>query len=202
MQERSRQRLEDILTVAARLVDEIGPDEVTTTRIAEELGSSVGSIYAYFHDRSAIFDAIVARSIAEHDRLVAELRDRDPGGDWFGVSFAIIDCLAEIYRTEPGFRSIWFSKHLSTGMIDAMRRMDEAQAHQGLGRLADDGLFLDCPSPIDTMRMYVGLIDKGLDLAFRTDPDGSPTMIEETKQVVRHYIGPYLKAAPGLRGRR
>lgn len=201
VQRRSRQRRQDILDVTARLVDLTGPDQVTTTSIADELGISVGSIYAYFDDRSAIFDEIVARSIRAHEEATTAIRDRMGGGSWFDASFAVIDSLAEAYQSDPGFRTLWFSNYLSPGMIEAMRRTDELQAQRLLTRTTEAGFTLECASPLDAMRMYVGLIDKGLDLAFRDNPTGDRQMIEETKQVVQHYIGAYLRPDPDAAGR-
>lgn len=209
MQARSRRRIEDILEITAQLVDELGPDEVTTTLIAERLGISVGSIYNYFTDRSAVFDAIVTRSIAAHFEMsMATRASTSPSGpttpdEWFAGSFAVIDSLAEAYRTEAGFRTLWFSQHLSPAMIESMQRSDEAQARRLLVDLEAAGLELACPSPLDAMRMYVGLIDKGLDLAFRDNPRGSKKIIAETKQVVRSYLGGYLRVRTAPRkGRR
>lgn len=200
MQARSRQRVEDILEITAQLVDEVGPDNVTTTSIAEGLDIAVGSIYDYFEDRSAIFDAIVARAIAEHDAISAAIRGagrkpthRATPDEWLEMSFAVIDRLADAYRTEPGFRALWFSQHLSAAMIESMQRTDELQARRLVDDLADIGLRLDCPNALDAMRMYVGLIDKGLDLAFRNSQRGSGRIITETKQVVRQYVGGYLR---------
>lgn len=202
VQARSRQRVEDILETTARLVDVLGPDNVTTTSIADSLEISVGSIYNYFEDRSAIFDAIVARSIAAHDAIIAATRastpanDRRPPEAWLEMAFTVIDRLADAYRTEPGFRALWFSQHLSPAMLESMRRSDEAQARRLLDALTGAGLYLDCPNRLDAMRMHVGLIDKGLDLAFRDSPSGNDQIIAETKQVVRQYIGAYLKPLP------
>ena len=193
VQPRSRRRLEDILAVTARLVDDVGPDSVTTTLIADHLGISVGSIYAYFVDRSAIFDEIVARAIAQHETLVESAREQLADASWLEGSIAVIDTLVHIYRTEPGFRSLWFSQHLSAEMIETMRRSDETRAQHLLGRLEASGLRLNSASPMNSMRMYVGVIDKGLDLAFHLDPKGDPAMIEETKKVVRHYIERFLE---------
>ena len=46
------------------------------------------------------------------------------------------------------------------------------------------------------MRMYVGVMDKGLDLAFRADPKGKPALIEETKRVARLYLDACVKPLP------
>jgi AcrR family transcriptional regulator len=202
VQERSRQRIADILSTTAVLVDELGPDDVTTTLIAQRLGVSVGSIYTYFDDRSAIFDAIVARSIAAHDEMVARIGLDGPSDDWFATADAIIDSLVAVYRTEPGFRSLWFSRHLSPDTLEVMRRTDEAQARAALAHFTALGFDVDAANPLDAMRLYVGLVDKGLDLAFRLDPQGKPEVITETKRVVRLYLGACLTPLSGSTAQR
>lgn len=192
-QERSRERIATILDVTAALVDEIGPDLVTTTLIAERAGISVGSIYTYFEDRSAVFDAAVERSITVLYDAVGQARIGAAGLPWIDGCFAVVDCLVEHYRTQPGFQRLWFSPHLSPVMIDAMRRSDEMQAQRLVEQLHDRGIRLDCADPVSAMRMYVGIIDKGLELAFRAHPAGDPAAIAETKQVIRHYLEAYMR---------
>lgn len=205
LQERSRRRLENIVRTTESLIEELGPDEVTTTVIADRLGISVGSIYNYFADRLAIFDAIVTRAIAKNYevsmRTRAEVTPLGPTSpdEWFKASFAVIDRLADAYRRETGFRKLWFSQYFSTSMLESMQRSDEEQARQLLSDLEAAGLTLDCASPLDAMRIYVGLVDKGLDLAFRYDPLGREQIIAETKQVVHSYLGPYMRQNPQAR---
>lgn len=195
VQLRSRRRIETILDVTAALVDELGPGEVTTTVIAERAGISVGSIYAYFEDRSAIFNAIVERSILKHEPLVERIRRESRSTDWFAIAGDVIDAIVELYRREPGFRALYFSSHLSAEMLATMRRSDELQAERLLARLADQQLEITCEDPHSVMRLYVGLIDKGMELAFSVHPDGDDRMIAETKRAVRNYLGPYLATA-------
>lgn len=192
-QERSRERITTILDITAALVDELDPDLVTTTLIAERAGMSVGSIYTYFEDRSAVFDAVVERSITVLYDTVGQARASAVGLPWIDGCFAVVDCLVEHYRTQPGFRRLWFSPHLSPVMIDAMRRSDEMQAHRLVEQLHDRGIRLECVDPVSAMRMYVGIIDKGLELAFRADPAGDSAAIAETKQVIRHYLEAYMR---------
>lgn len=193
VQSRSRQRIERILDVTAALVDEVGPGQVTTTLIATRARISVGSIYAYFDDRSRIFDAIVERSIAKHQVLSVEIRAAHPELCWFPAADLVIDALVDLYRTEPGFRALWFSPHLSAEMIDAMWRSDELLAAGLVDMLAERRLRIDSPVPLDVARMYVGIIDKGLALAFRVEAAGDDALIAETKRAVRHYLEPYLR---------
>jgi len=192
VQARGRRRLAEILDGTARLVDEVGPDAVTTTLIADRLGIAVGSIYSYFGDRSAIFDEIVAATIVANDRLVSALRADPPTDDWLINGANVIDRLADAYRSTPGFRALYLSRHVSATMLEAMRRTDEDQARAALADLVARGYRVDSPVPLDVLRMYVGLVDKGLDLAFRDNPAGDESLILETKRAVHAYMELYL----------
>jgi AcrR family transcriptional regulator len=198
VQLRSKERIGRILDCTADLVDRVGPDQVTTTLIAKQADISVGSIYAYFPDRLAIFDEIVERSIGKLDTVIFGTREHaiDLGETFLEGSVDIIDALIELYRTEPGFRTLWFSQYLSPSMLERMRRSDEEQAIIGLQRIRASGMYLDCPDEMSVMRMYVGIIDKGVDIVFRTDPAGDAAAIDELKRAVSIYLSHYLRPLP------
>ena len=61
-QDRSRHTVDCILEGAARVFDREGLD-ATTNRIAAEAGVSVGSLYEYFPDKSALLHALAKRHI-------------------------------------------------------------------------------------------------------------------------------------------
>ncbi|HUH49614.1 MAG TPA: TetR/AcrR family transcriptional regulator [Mycoplana sp.] len=63
-----------LLEVVETIVAEDGADAVTTTRVATEAGTAVGTIYRYFEDRDAMllgaYDATVTRLVAAcHEAL-------------------------------------------------------------------------------------------------------------------------------------
>jgi AcrR family transcriptional regulator len=66
-QERSRQTVEVVLEGVQWVLKREGARAITTNRIAEAAGVSVGSLYQYFPDKQAIFAAL-------HDRHVDEVR--------------------------------------------------------------------------------------------------------------------------------
>lgn len=73
-QERAQQTVEDLLEAAARVLERRGYASATTNRIAEAAGVSVGTLYEYFADKDAIFDALIQRQI---EVLVAAVRGAD-----------------------------------------------------------------------------------------------------------------------------
>jgi AcrR family transcriptional regulator len=66
-QQRSRRTVDFVLSAVQLVAKRHGTQAITTNRIAEAAGVSVGSLYQYFPDKRAIFAAL-------HDRHVDEVR--------------------------------------------------------------------------------------------------------------------------------
>jgi AcrR family transcriptional regulator len=67
---RARQTVEAILDAVVRVLKREGVEAVTTNRVAEVAGVSIGSVYQYFPDKGAIFAALHRRHVEEIDRLI------------------------------------------------------------------------------------------------------------------------------------
>ncbi|ESP96854.1 regulatory protein [Streptomyces sp. GBA 94-10 4N24] len=78
---------EGIMRAALALVDEEGPDALSTTRVAQRLGVKGPSLYAYVSGRDEIVDGL-------HALIVAEMDLADATGPWPEV----IDRWARSYR--------------------------------------------------------------------------------------------------------
>ena len=115
---------------------------------------------------------------------------------WQQVLNAVIDALFAFYRTDPGFRVLWFSRFQSAQMIQANVTHDLADARLALGRLEQAGLHLTHPNPEVAMHLTIGIIDKGLDLAFRLDRAGDVAVVEETKVAVCAHLERYVVESP------
>lgn len=59
-QGRSKQTVAAILEATFRVLDEVGGESLTTTRVAEVAGVSVGSLYQYFPSSEALINALLA----------------------------------------------------------------------------------------------------------------------------------------------
>ena len=62
-QKRSRERVEKILDAAAIVFDEVGFEAATTHAIAARANTAVGSLYQFFPDKLAIFNALELRHV-------------------------------------------------------------------------------------------------------------------------------------------
>jgi len=180
-----------VLDTAARLVDEFGPETITTGMIAKAAGVSIGWLYDFFPNREAIFDAIVATSLDKVTPIAEAVHDARPDDHWREVLAAVVDALFIFYQVEPGFRVLWFSRFQSTIMIQVNRELDLAGAVGAYQRLSRHGLELAGISPERAMHLVIGFIDKGLDLAFRIDPDGDHQVVDETVTAIIAYLERY-----------
>ncbi|WP_394435135.1 TetR/AcrR family transcriptional regulator [Streptomyces sp. SGAir0957] len=63
---------DEVLTAAANLVKQHGPDALTMRKLAAELGTAVTSIYWHVGNRESLLDALVERTVAD----LGEIRPR------------------------------------------------------------------------------------------------------------------------------
>lgn len=78
-QRRGQQRVEKILEAAALVFDDVGYEAATTHQIAERAGTAIGSLYQFFPDKAAIFNAMELRHM---ERVEAMWRQANVEGLW------------------------------------------------------------------------------------------------------------------------
>lgn len=191
VQARSRRRVESVLDAAARLVDEVGPDTVTTASIAAAAGVSIGWLYDFFPNRESIFDAVVQRSFGKVESIADAVHASMPDADWRDALAGVVRALFDFYRDEPGFRVLWFSRYQSAAMIERNRQNDLAGVGAAYERMHRQGLDVEGVDPEHAAHLVIGIIDKGLDLAFLVDPAGDADMIEQTIVAAIAYLERY-----------
>lgn len=62
-QERAREKVELMLEAATRILHRQGLAGLTTNRVAEVAGVSIGTVYQYFNDKTELLDALAEREV-------------------------------------------------------------------------------------------------------------------------------------------
>ena len=77
-QTRSRITVEAIIEASAQVLETDGYDALTTSRVAERAGVSIGTLYQYFPDKSAVVAALVENRLGgEVSTMRAALREAE-----------------------------------------------------------------------------------------------------------------------------
>ena len=101
-QERSRERIDEILKVAIGLIGQKGIDAVTMKEIASLSGGPIASVYQYFPNKSAIVATLYERYISQVGELmqssVVELVEPH---DIFQAAEQLIDVYSQYIRKNP-----------------------------------------------------------------------------------------------------
>jgi AcrR family transcriptional regulator len=100
-QHRARQTVEAVLDAVTRIVKRDGARAVTTNRIAEVAGVSIGSVYQYFLDKRAIFIALHERHIEQIDRLVETKLVENAESPLDELIRAMIEAMIEAHQPDP-----------------------------------------------------------------------------------------------------
>lgn len=192
-QARSRKRLDKVLEVATALVIDGDPHTVTTTTIAGAANISVGWIYRYFPDKEAIFDRILVEALERLDRRLAEVNFSLAVADWRSAVNRGIDTIVDFVAEDAAFRKLWFSTMLTGNMVIANREHDINLAKQLAASLPPIREEASERHAINVTQMFLGIIDKGVDLAFQGgDPHGDRAVVVEIKHAAVRYLESYL----------
>jgi AcrR family transcriptional regulator len=179
-----------MLDAAEALLVAEGAGALTTTRVAEAAGVSVGSLYQYLPDKEAIVEALANRYLAEFEGLMDELVAAASGATepWPDPVGTLLDHFAQRYRDRPGYRALWFGRELTPALYAADRKNKLALAERLLLVLLALGLAGDDDRLARAARTGVLVADALLQEAFRDNPAGDPELIEEAKIVLRLYL--------------
>lgn len=107
-QQRSRERVERMLAVATQLIAERGSDAMKMGEVAERAGVSIGSLYQFFPDKSAIIRALAERHTARGRACIDAALEGVQTEDELLKAFAdLADIYYGVFLAQPVTRDIW-----------------------------------------------------------------------------------------------
>lgn len=107
---RARQTVDAILEAVIRILKREGTDAVTTNRIAEVGGVSIGSVYQYFPDKRAIFAALHQRHIEQIDRVIETTLIQSASKPLDGFIRALVDAMIDAHAADPELHDLLLAR--------------------------------------------------------------------------------------------
>jgi AcrR family transcriptional regulator len=101
MQMRAQVTVEAMLDSAIRLLKHEGASSITTNRIAETAGVSIGSVYQYFPNKRAIFIALHERHIRQVDRVLAQCLRTGDDAALEEIIASLLLCMIQLHDADP-----------------------------------------------------------------------------------------------------
>lgn len=127
LQARSHETVEAILDAAAALLGRVPFDQITTSRIAEQAGISVGAVYRFYSGKQEIYDAIAVRELdlfrAEIERAFTSRQLIFSPRKSLG---RVLDAYISFLDSRPHFRELALGRRISD-------RTREAQSDPATG---------------------------------------------------------------------
>jgi len=105
-QQRSRQTVEVMLDAVERVLRRHGVDAITTNRIAEAAGVSIGSVYQYFPDKRAIFTALHGRHVTEVSQVLERALAHSASSSFEDVARSLVEMLVDVHARDPELHEI------------------------------------------------------------------------------------------------
>src|SRR5260221_763148 len=102
-QERAARTHQLFLDTAERLFVEVGYDAMTMTAVAERAGTSIGALYRWFPDKTAVAAALGARYTVEIEQHCGPLTEAAPTLTTANFAESLTDRTSQISRRRPAY---------------------------------------------------------------------------------------------------
>jgi AcrR family transcriptional regulator len=190
-QARAKERAARIIDAASHVFAEAGFEAATMEGIAERAETSIGSIYQFFPNKLALFNAL-ARSYHDKVRVFFDvlLGDALLERPWTEILDAGIDALVLFHEQEVGFRAVWVGLQVTPEVVaegEAINR-ELATRIQTVLEAKLPGLPARMRPVVATM--MVEILTTMLIVSARRPAEAKPLM-NETKVLLRRYLAPY-----------
>ena len=125
-QERALEKVGLMLETATRILDKQGLSGLTTNRVAEVAGISIGTVYQYFNDKSELLDALAEREVqALSNAVLAALTGPAPA-EAGGRVRAVVRAVLQAYGGRTGVHRLLVDHLLATRGATPLPGMREA----------------------------------------------------------------------------
>ncbi|OLR91337.1 TetR/AcrR family transcriptional regulator [Actinokineospora bangkokensis] len=189
-QYRASRQIERILDAASRVVTEKGFAGTTTADIAKAAKVSIGSVYRYFPDKTAVMKAVVERNSARYLRQVDTETADEPAHRWRAAIEQAYDIYVQMCRGDDGFRAL-SGTGIASGELETAATADDALSPAFTELLVTRFGFPRAPELRTSVLQAVTIGDVLTRLAFRLVPGGHADTLAQTKRIIIDLLAPH-----------
>jgi AcrR family transcriptional regulator len=177
VQARSRRTVERILEAAEAIIGEDGVEAATTRAIAERAGVVAPSLYRFFDDRDAIFDALLEAMLEQLEEFTEEAERGFSGASIEDFVRLELDLHVAFYERHPSLARLWYGGRASPAVVDVVRARNQRLARR-VQRALTEARLVDSATPELVFDLLVEYGDRTLEVAFRNGARGDRDVID------------------------
>ncbi len=199
VQQRSRERVEQILKAAVELLAEGGVEALTMRSLAARAEIPVATIYRYFANREEIIAAYLDHELEQIDEAVA--------AGVLALERVTVRSLAEAialahmrhHQAHPEGVPVWFGGRLNPAVLDRVRELDARLALSLRSATAGAGMLEGVPS--FSGELVVRLVDRMFEFVFLAErtAEEQEAIVLTVVDMVATYLERFATSA-GLEG--
>jgi len=188
-QRRARHTVEAVLDAVARILKREGCGAVTTNRVAEVAGVSIGSVYQYFPDKRAIFIALHERHVRAIDQMVEAKLLEHAASPLDTLLRAMVEAMIEAHEGDPELYELLYTEvpHKAEGRRDFAVRLHGAFRLAIAARASELGTPRDLDTTVFVVAQMVEALSHGAVLR-RPAGISLATAKEEAVRAVLAYL--------------
>ena len=192
LQARSNKTVEEILDAASSLLGRIPFEEITTSRVAQEAGISVGALYRFYSDRQEIFDAIAVRELGSfREEIERAFTARQLIFSPRKSLGKVLDAYVDFLDLRPHFRELALGNHISEST-----RESQSDPRNGPGGILGNLLVSKGGwKPGKKLQLKIRLAaeagDRVIAFAYKQEtPEARRAVLQELKEMLTRYLLP------------
>jgi AcrR family transcriptional regulator len=193
-QARSQRRLEAIVDAAAEAFAAHGFADTTMEGIAARAGTSIGSLYQFFPNKTAVFREVAARCMQEARRGFAELLGPAPlSRPWHELLGRIVDGFRRLHRQSVVMQAVWRNLELYGEYAEEDQALMREIVQVTAALLAGWEPAMEDERRRVVATMLVNTVASTMLVLVREDDEArGDAIVEETKLMLTRYLSVYL----------
>jgi AcrR family transcriptional regulator len=190
VQQRAKARFERILQEAEALLAEAGLSGFSIPVLAERLGYTRGSVYAYFPTPYAIFNALVQRQLVDLEAAFFERAEELGRMSWREAIRAIIEHAVKFHNERPVARLLILGGAVTDDSYRAQEITIERMGSLGRALMKSNGINL--PTDPDIATLSVDIAVACLRRSFFNHGRITPAYRDAAVQAMIDFLAPYV----------
>lgn len=192
-QRRARTTVEAILEAAAHILDTRGAEAFNTNAVAERAGVSIGSLYQYFSNKTALVQALIQR---EHAQLLGELVALGERCEGMALLDALIALAVEHQLRRPALNRLLDAEEAHLPPAAETWQLQLALTAIWNRSLGADLIAREPRLPQDLFAMIQGMVD----VAGQFGETDAAALAERIRRAVFAYLATVAPGAGGVSG--